>query len=200
MAETPFFDAKPTDLPNPQARLIANVQATGHRGGHDLHFRVLQAMGVTLLGHFLGAGGDRANFANDLAESVAFGDARYNDLRELIRKSRVTRGVRPPDMPDPLPFQANPPESLDLEGFGAVIFTSGFRPDYRRWVAFPKAFDGLGFPIHEDGASTVVDGLYFVGVHFMRKRKSSLLLGVGDDAAIVAGKIAQRHAAPAGIA
>jgi putative flavoprotein involved in K+ transport len=76
--------------------------------------------------------------------------------------------------------------------FGAVIFTAGFRPDYNAWVRCPSAFDDLGFPIHEEGASTVVEGLYFVGVHFLRKRKSSLLFGMGEDAAIVAGKIAAR--------
>jgi hypothetical protein len=27
--------------------------------------------------------------------------------------------------------------------------------------------------------------LFFVGVHFLRKRKSSLLIGVGEDAAVV---------------
>ncbi|TMC48803.1 MAG: FAD-binding protein [Chloroflexi bacterium] len=195
VAETPFFDTTLAELPNPQARLVANIQATGHGGGHDLHFRVLQAMGVTLLGHLRGADGQRAYFAKDLAESVAFGDTRYNDLRELIVKTCAGRGVRPPEMPDPPHFRADPPDSLDLKGFGAVICTSGFRPDYRRWVAFPDAFDDLGFPIHRDGASTVVDGLYFVGVHFLRKRKSSLLFGVGEDAAIVAGAIAARRTA-----
>jgi hypothetical protein len=49
--------------------------------------------------------------------------------------------------------------------------------------------DDLGFPIHHEGASTVAAGLYFVGVHFLRKRKSSLLIGVGEDAAIVARQI-----------
>jgi putative flavoprotein involved in K+ transport len=38
----------------------------------------------------------------------------------------------------------------------------------------------------------VVDGLYFMGVHFLRKRKSSLLFGVGEAAAIVARTIAER--------
>jgi putative flavoprotein involved in K+ transport len=33
-------------------------------------------------------------------------------------------------------------------------------------------------------------GLWFAGVHFLRKRKSSLLYGVGEDAAIVARGIA----------
>ena len=40
-------------------------------------------------------------------------------------------------------------------------------------------------------ASTIVDGLYFVGVPFLRTRKSPLLLGVGEDAAIVARTIAK---------
>jgi len=38
-------------------------------------------------------------------------------------------------------------------------------------------------------------GLYFVGVHFLRSRKSSLLYGVGEDAAIVADRIAQHRSA-----
>jgi putative flavoprotein involved in K+ transport len=41
-----------------------------------------------------------------------------------------------------------------------------------------------------DGESTAAPGLYFLGVHFLRKRKSSLLIGVGEDAAIVAQRIA----------
>jgi putative flavoprotein involved in K+ transport len=57
-------------------------------------------------------------------------------------------------------------------------------------VHCPGAFDELGFPLHRDGESTVAPGLYFVGVHFLRKRKSSLLFGVGEDATLVAGQIA----------
>jgi putative flavoprotein involved in K+ transport len=71
-----------------------------------------------------------------------------------------------------------------------VIVTSGFRPGYREWISPPQAFDELGFPLQRDGASTVVPGLFFVGVHFLRKRKSSLLVGVGEDATIIAEQIA----------
>src|SRR5713101_8424557 len=49
--ETPFFDVKPADLPNPQSRLLANPQTSGRLGGHELHFRTLQAQGVHLTGH-----------------------------------------------------------------------------------------------------------------------------------------------------
>lgn len=187
--EIGFLDGKVADLPSPAARLGANVQATGHDGGHDLHYRVLQAMGVVLLGHFGGCEGGRAHFAGDLAESVAFGDDRYRDLRDRIASFCAANDLQAPEMADPAPFAADAPDSLDLAGLGAVIFTSGFRPGYKSWVAL-DAFDEMGFPVQVDGESTVVPGLYFCGVHFLRKRKSSLLLGVGEDAASIADRIA----------
>ena len=45
-------------------------------------------------------------------------------------------------------------------------------------------------------SSTVIPGLYFVGVHFLRKRKSSLLTGVGEDATIIARNIAHTKSRP----
>ena len=192
ITETPFMEATLADLPSPTARLGANPQLSGRRGGHDLHFRTLQDSGVVLLGRFLGVDDGEACFAPDLAESVAFGDARYSDICSLIGKACAERGVEAPDMPPPPPFRATAAQQLQLGGFGAVIFTSGFRPDYSRWVRFPAAFDELGFPIQRDGASSVVDGLYFMGVHFQRKRRSATFLGVAEDATVLAEEIATR--------
>jgi putative flavoprotein involved in K+ transport len=191
--ETGFFDAPLSSLPSPAARLTANIQATGSGGGHDLHYRTLRKLGVTLLGRFLGAEGYHAHFAADLYDSVAWADQRYAEFIGRIRTLVAERGLPPLGVLEPEPFSANTPARLDLSGFGAIIFTVGFRPDYKAWVHCPSAFDDLGFPIHEEGASTVVEGLCFVGVHYLRKRKSSLLIGVGEDAAIVAGKIAAAH-------
>jgi putative flavoprotein involved in K+ transport len=186
--ESTWFRTPVSALPTPQARLLANIQATGKAGGHDLHYRTLQAMGVELLGHLTAVQGALMRFADDLPDSVAWGDARYADIGRLFE---AQLGARAPRWPEPPPFRAHPPTQIDLRGFGAVVFTSGFRPDYGRWVRFP-AFDPMGFPIVSDGASTVVPGLYFCGVHFLRTRASSLLFGVGEDAAIVA-RTAARH-------
>jgi len=194
--ETGFLDAPVNSLPTPSARLAANILTTGRRGGHDLHYRTLRAMGVTLLGRFLGAHGRHARFAPDLGESVAWGDERNAQLMDLVRKLIAERGLPRPEIPEPEPFNAHAPEELNLSGFGAVVFAGGFRPDYESWVRVPRAFDQLGFPVHEEGASTVAPGLYFVGVHFLRKRKSSLLNGVGEDASIVARHIAARQVRP----
>jgi pyridine nucleotide-disulfide oxidoreductase len=188
-----FFDLRAEELPSPAARLVANVQTTGHDGGHDLNYRVLRAAGVTLAGHFLGAEDGHLHFASDLADSVAFGDARYADLRTLILDHCVRNDMDAPDLPDPPPFDSTAPERLDLDGFGTILYTSGFRPDYATWMQV-DAFDEMGFPVQENGASPTIPGLYFCGVHFLRKRKSSLLMGVGEDAAIVADSIAARQA------
>jgi putative flavoprotein involved in K+ transport len=189
--ETDYFEATLASLPSPAARLAANVQISGRGGGRDVHYRALHARGIVLLGHLQGAAGRRAEFAPDLLDSVAWGDARYEVVRKLLREQLPARGLTVPELPDLEPFRVAAPTDLDLDGFGAVIFTSGFRPDYARWVGLP-AFDDLGFPITDEGASTVVPGLYFAGVHFLRKRKSSLIFGVGEDAAIVARKVAGR--------
>jgi putative flavoprotein involved in K+ transport len=188
---TGFMDERVETLPDPSARLWSNPLATGHGGGHDLHLRTLRRMGVTLVGRFLGASDHTARFAQDLASSVAWGDERYLMFRDLVVRTALAEGLDVPEIADPEPFDATAPEELDLRGVGAVLFTGGFRPDYRSWLPWRSAFDADGFPLHRDGASTIVPGLSFVGVHFLRTRKSSLLFGVGEDAAIVAEAIAR---------
>src|SRR6202022_2311472 len=150
--ETPFFDVRLSDLPSPQWRLLSNPQMSGRRGGHDLNYRTLQAQGVRLLGRFIGVADGRAQFASDLAEAVAFGDARWVDICELIRKTCAARSVRPPEMPRPPAFGGDASQSLPISDFETVIFTTGFRPDYASWVRFPEAFDDEGFPIKTAGS------------------------------------------------
>jgi putative flavoprotein involved in K+ transport len=190
LLETGELDTPVESLANPADRLLGNVQASGRGGGHDLHYRTLQANGVTLLGHFLGTAGDNALFAPDLAQTVAWSDQRNAQFMERVRTLAAERGFRQPDIPQPKAFDGRAPERLNLRGFGAVVFAGGFRPDYDSWIRCPQCFNGHGFPIHHNGASTAAPGLYFLGVHYLRKRKSSLLVGVGEDAAIVAEDIA----------
>ena len=191
VVETGYMAQTLSAFPDPSAaRLAGNILATGHGGGHDLHLRTLQAMGVRLVGRFLGAEAGSARFAQDLRRDVAWSDARHRDLMDMVLATAVREGLEAPEDPEPGPFDDRSPERLGLAGFGAVIFTGGFRPDYRSWLPWPEAFDDEGFPLQVDGASTVVPGLWFMGVHFLRTRKSSLLFGVGEDAAVVAEAIA----------
>ena len=71
-----------------------------------------------------------------------------------------------------------------------IIWATGFRPDYR-WIDLP-VFDAEGYPRHDRGVATEAPGLYFVGLRFQHRVSSSLLGGVGADAAFIAEQVAQR--------
>ena len=192
LKESGFLDRAPDKLPSPAARLVGNPQTTGHGNGHDLHFRTLHASGVELLGRFLGADGSKLHFADDLAASVDFGDARWADIRGYI--DRYCAGTDTPkpayEIPPPMRIKTRMEIDLIQEGIGTVIWTSGYRPEYG-WVKFP-VFDEMGFPVQVDGR-TSVPGLYFMGVHWMRKNKSAILHGVGEDAQLVARAIVENR-------
>jgi Pyridine nucleotide-disulphide oxidoreductase len=189
--ETGFMSGAVETLPSPEARLVAQLTASGVDGGHDLHPRSLRAKGVTLVGRFEGAEDGRLRFVDDLADSIAWGDARYRDFSGLVQRLVAERGLETPDLPDPAPFVQDASPPVDAGSIGSIIFSGGFRPDYS-WIHVAGGFDSMGFPAQVDGASTAASGLFFVGVHFLRTRKSSLLCGVGEDAAIVAGAVT-RH-------
>ena len=179
------------DLPHPSARMAPHPQMTGRDGGRDLHYRTLQAAGVVLAGHLAGVEDGRVHFAPDLADSVAFGDARYAETRQLLRQHAAQTGTPPPDLPAPEPFLADPPTSARAADFGVAIVAAGYRPAYQDLAAFPHAFDELGFPVQVDGSSTRVPGLHFMGVPFQRKRFSASLWGVEADAQVLAERLAR---------
>ncbi|MBB1513755.1 NAD(P)-binding domain-containing protein [Tessaracoccus sp. MC1627] len=197
IAETAFMDQSLDDVPGgPAARFMSNPQATGRDGGHDLTTRTLQTRGVELAGHVTGIEDGVVVFGGDLAACVAFGDARWADLRDAISRSQIKRGRPVPSMPDVEPFDSHDElDHLRLDEIGSVLLTTGFRPSYRAWIDIPEGFDPMGLPLQVDGRSTIVPGVSFVGVPFMRTRSSQLLMGVGRDAAVVARGIQKSLAA-----
>jgi putative flavoprotein involved in K+ transport len=188
LADAGFFEHTLADMPSPAVRFVSNPLATGANGGHDLNLRTLDAQGVQLIGHVLGTDDGTVVAADDLDDCVAVGDQAIRDICAIIERTAAALGLPEPDLPEPpaSALAAAPPPRLgDL---AAVVVACGFRPDYG-WIAIPDLVDDMGFPLQEDGASTRAPGLFFVGVPWMRSRKSPLLLGVGEDAAIVVDRL-----------
>jgi putative flavoprotein involved in K+ transport len=69
----------------------------------------------------------------------------------------------------------------------AVIWATGFRPDYT-WIDLP-VFDEQGYPQHQRGVVQNAPGLYFVGLHFQSALSSALLGGVGAEAECIVKQI-----------
>jgi len=71
-----------------------------------------------------------------------------------------------------------------------VIWCTGFRGSFP-WIDLP-IFDEKGSPRHDAGVVTEVPGLYFVGLHFLYALSSSMIHGVGRDAARISDAVAAR--------
>ena len=73
------------------------------------------------------------------------------------------------------------PLLLNLAGgaIRTVLWATGFRPDYS-WLDVP-VLDRKGYIMHDGGVADA-PGMYLVGMPFLRRRKSSLIDGAGDDA------------------
>ena len=86
--------------------------------------------------------------------------------------------------------------TVDLreDGIDTVIWATGFRRRYP-WLRVP-ALDRRGEIVHRGGV-TPVPGLFVLGLHFQRRRKSAFIDGVGGDAAFLADRIAARKPSPA---
>jgi len=189
--ELGLMDDRVESLPSPAARLLCNPAVSGNDGGHDCNPRTLAAQGAVLLGRLEGGAGDRLTFGSGLHESLAAGDAFAAAIRtqvdEHVRANGLDEPADPPAEP-PAPV-ADPAAELDLrrEGIGTVLWASGFRPDLS-WIELPLA-DAQGWPRQTDGL-TEHAGLAFVGLQWLRKRKSALLFGVAEDAEVVASALA----------
>lgn len=74
------------------------------------------------------------------------------------------------------------------EEITAVIWAIGYRDD-TSWIDIPGIVDAKGF-VHSAGASPI-PRLFFIGRPWQRNRASALVMGVGEDAALIADAIAK---------
>ena len=185
---------RPTEQRGPDRSLPL---ITGAFGGDTIDFRRFAAEGVTLLGRMEAANGGVIDFAPDLAERLAYGDASYAIFLDMMDAHVEQYGLEMPQDPDAragLPDPPRPPEPLrrlDLRAAGivAVIWATGYCFDFG-WIHVP-VLNPQGEPVHVRGI-TDVPGMYFLGLQWLSKLNSSLLSGVGEDAADLADHIAAR--------
>jgi putative flavoprotein involved in K+ transport len=64
-------------------------------------------------------------------------------------------------------------------GIGTIIWATGYHSDYS-WLGVP-VLDRRG-QIRHDGGIIDSPGMYLIGQQFLRRRKSALIDGAGDDA------------------
>jgi putative flavoprotein involved in K+ transport len=169
-----------------RARRVPSLQLAGTPDRSTLDLNALTGIGVRLVGRLAGiTESGKAQFAGSLRNMCALSDLKMNRLLNLIDEWAQANGfdgmVEPPHRLPPTEVEQAPPLALDLAGgeITTIIWATGYRPDYS-WLELP-VFDRKGMVRH-DGGVVASQGVYLMGVPFVRRRKSTLIDGAGDDA------------------
>ncbi len=185
-----YLDQRAEETPKHQREPPPLV--TGVGGGHDVDIRSYAKDGMTLLGHIREISGRRVVLAGDLEHNLAAGDRTFDDFTKAVDDYVLGRDMSPSEAPIPVSprIAHDATDQIDLRAsdIRSVIWATGYRLDFR-WIELP-VFDENGEPIQRRGA-TAAPGIYFLGLAWMHKVKSSFLYGVGEDAEYLAARICE---------
>jgi putative flavoprotein involved in K+ transport len=182
-----------------RARRLPSPQLVGTPERTTLDLNALTDMGVDLVGRWAAVRDDDALFSGGLRNLFSLADLKLNRLLGTFDEWARTQG-READVGPPERFPATRgPEAtrlrLDLRSgeIRSIVWATGFRPDYG-WLDVPVV-DPKGHLRHDGG---VVDspGLYALGLPVLRRRKSTFIHGITDDAREVIDHLTHYLAAP----
>lgn len=168
-----------------RARNVPSLQLAGSDDRRTVDLNSLTAIGVELVGRLVGIHNGKAQFSGSLRNLCAMSDLKMNRLLNTIdewaTESGLDAAVDPPHRLEPTRVDPSPPLAMDLanRGIRTIVWATGFRPDHS-WLHVP-VFDRKG-RIRHDGGVVDAPGLYLMGMPFLRRRKSSLIDGAGNDA------------------
>jgi putative flavoprotein involved in K+ transport len=168
-----------------RARRVPSLQLAGSPERATLDLNALTARGVTLVGRFAGINDGKAQFSGSLRNQCAMSDLKMNRLLDTIdewaRRIGIDGEVEAPHRLDPTEVDDSPPLGMDLTSgaIKTIIWATGYRPDFS-WLEVP-VLDRKG-QVRHDGGVVESPGMYLLGMQFLRRRKSALIDGAGDDA------------------
>jgi putative flavoprotein involved in K+ transport len=168
-----------------RARSVPSLQLTGSPERRMTDLNALTAIGVKLIGRLAGINDGKAQFSGSLRNLCAMSDLKMNRLLNTIDEWASDNGlddaVDPPHRFEPTQVESSPPLAMDLADgkIRTILWATGFRPDYS-YLDLP-VLDRKG-RVRHDGGVVEAPGMYLMGIQFLRRRKSALIDGAGDDA------------------
>lgn len=176
-----------------RARNVPSLQLAGYADRRMIDLNSLTGIGVKLVGRVAGFNEGKAQFSGSLRNVCALADLKMNRLLntfdEWANENALPDDVKPPHRFEPTAVEESPPLLIDLDraGIKTILWATGFRPDYS-WLDLP-VLDRKGYIRHDGGVVDDAPGMYLMGMQFLRRRKSTLIDGVGDDARDLSGHL-----------
>jgi Predicted flavoprotein involved in K+ transport len=168
-----------------RARRLPSPQLVGTPERRTLDLNALTGQGVEIVGRLAAVRDGRALFSGGLRNVLALADLKLGRLLGTFDEWATEHGlddeVAAPERPEPTRAPDAPRLHIDLNRgeIRTIVWATGFRPDYG-WLDVPVV-DAKGQLCHDGG---VVDspGLYALGLPVLRRRKSTFIHGIEDDA------------------
>jgi putative flavoprotein involved in K+ transport len=164
-----------------RARRLPSPQLIGSREQTTLDLNALTAMGVELVGRFAAVRDDRALFSGGLRNVCSLADLKLERLLDVFDESAGTDDAALERLP---PTQVPQSSRLELDlrsgEIKSVLWATGYRPDYS-WLDVPVV-DAKGQLRHDGGVVVESPGLYALALPVLRRRKSTFIWGIEDDA------------------
>ncbi len=168
-----------------RARRLPSPQLVGTPERTTLDLNALAAAGVELVGRWAAVRDGRALFSGGLRNVCSLADLKLERLLDVFDEWARTDGgdggvgASERFAPTAVPRSARLELDLGRAEIRAIVWATGFRPEYG-WLDVPVV-DAKGQLRHDGG---VVDspGLYALGLPVLRRRKSTFIHGIEDDA------------------
>ena len=180
-----------------RARRLPSPQLVGTPERSTLDLNALASMGVELVGRCAAARDGQALFSGGLRNVLALADLKLERLLDTFDEWARLHGrdseVGPPERCQPTRVPESSRLQIDLRRgeIRSIVWATGYRPDYR-WLDVP-VLDAKGQLQHEGGV-VASPGLYALGLPVLRRRRSTFICGIEDDARAVIDHLA-RHLA-----
>jgi putative flavoprotein involved in K+ transport len=168
-----------------RARRLPSPQLVGTPDRTTLDLNALTSMGVELVGRWAAVRNGRALFSGGLRNVLSLSDLKMERLLDTFDEWARTDGGNPevgaPERFAPTEVPRSVRWELDLRSgeIRAIVWATGFRPDYE-WLDVPVV-DEKG-RLRHDGGAVDSPGLYALGLPVLRRRKSTFIHGIEDDA------------------
>ncbi len=186
LSRTGIHDERYDEIDDVQrGRRLPAPQLIGSHRLPILDLNHVSGLGARIAGRLMSVQGGRLLFSGSLRNVCSLADLKMQRLLKKIDGTADAEGAPAAGQYEPTRVDETPTLTMDVQrdDIQSVIWATGYRPDYR-WLDVP-VLDRKGRLRHDGG---IVDspGLYALGLPFMRRRKSSFIFGIEDDARDIA--------------
>lgn len=164
-----------------RARRLPSPQLAGTPDRSTLDLNALTDLGVELVGRWAAIRDGQALFSGGLRNVFALADLKQQRLLDTFDALPPVDGLTAPERFPTTRVPGSTRLQLDLRSgeIRSIVWATGFRPEYD-WLDVP-VLDAKG-RLEHDGGVLASPGLYALGLPVLRRRKSTFLHGIEDDA------------------